>query len=390
MSEVSRSELAGIGAAAPNAQVIPFRYPVNNGYVITAIKDATTADYLKAIVDVIGKSKVKAFGRIGPNFAFWVNDEKSLPLLEVTESVSIKGQTAFLWPYVKPIRKVKLIGVPPFLPDEKLKEALSSYGTIKGEIKTEMLFGLPEEFGEIESFNRSLDIACERDVVLPEKLTILNGKNSFEIMVQVGRRKCFRCGLAGHVSSGCKADRKLKGNWPPLKIPEKPAKVVDYSSDASIVMVPAEYGYQTDGVTTTDIESDVPSENTETKSPSQKNRKKLRTATKRKQNEVVSTYSLRNKDPEKPQDWHINEWKHHTFSDPVLNKNELLELLNGILLNPNKSIANHQKLIEKYEVEPEKLGNQLHELKQILHGKNKTSRELVGKLAKLCNPNLLP
>ena len=217
----SSTGTATLGSVTTPASDNKPRLPISNGYVVTAIDKATSVDYLSAIVKVIGQSKVKSFGRMGRNFAFWVNDEDSVETMEVTTEITVKNQTAMIWPYINPIRRIKLMGVPPFIPNGLIEEELKQYGSIKGVIKIEDIYGLPEEFGKIESFNRTLSLSCDRKTVLPNNIKVKMNEREYEILLQVGRRKCFKCDSILHISANC-TGKQDKTN---VKDPKKEDKV---------------------------------------------------------------------------------------------------------------------------------------------------------------------
>ena len=403
MQEQSKGNVAGASAKTPACYNTGPRLPISNGYIVTAIYKATTVDYLRAIVDVIGQSKVKSFGKMGPNFAFWVDDEESVATMEITSEISIKNQTAMIWPYVNPIRRIKLMGVPPFLPNGLIEEKFKQYGTLNGDIKIETIFGLPEEFGTIESFSRTLHLSCDRKTVVPDKVKLpFNGKE-YEIMVQVGRRKCFKCGSILHISANCTGKKGKPNDKDHMKDQESKddkeekknntdPKTDSKADEESSIVSSSEYETET-GTDQSSHKKPVTMKASSYLAFRARKRKKMSSPPK-----VVDKaeatgdlksgrkpYPLR-KDPNENFDWHYNEWKTHPFHDQALPNEKLLQFLKETRLYVEKEITNHEDLAAKFEAEPKQLAGQLFELKQIIRASHKTTRGLLEKLALAYDP----
>ena len=95
------------------------------------------------------------------------------------------------------------MGVPPFIPNAMIQEALKQYGKLKAEIVVEVIYGLPKEFWKIENFNPTLKISCDSRTRLPDKIKVAMNEREYVIFLQVGRKKCFKCGLILHISANC-------------------------------------------------------------------------------------------------------------------------------------------------------------------------------------------
>ena len=86
------------------------------GFVIKGNESLQINDYLEAIAEIIGAENIKTFGRIRGNFGVWVNTPEAAEKLNVVDFLAVKNESVAMWSYVVPILKVKLFGVPPFLP----------------------------------------------------------------------------------------------------------------------------------------------------------------------------------------------------------------------------------------------------------------------------------
>ena len=73
---------------------------------------------MEAVAKIIEAENIVSFGRMRSNFGVWV---KTIDL------ITVKNESLSLWPFVKPIQKIKLF-VPPFVTNEEIETELEQYG----------------------------------------------------------------------------------------------------------------------------------------------------------------------------------------------------------------------------------------------------------------------
>ncbi|CAG7816973.1 unnamed protein product [Allacma fusca] len=176
----------------------------DHGFVIKNVAEATMIDYLDSIKEIVGAENIINIGKVASNYGVWVKNDEVSKKLKILEVVTVKEQSVSIWPYAQPIKKVKLIGVPPFLNNNLIIQELNQYGKVKSDIDTEPLYGALDEYTKhIGSFTRSLLMSFSKDIQLPESIIVRNDDTNHEIRTQVGWRKCFYCGSFTHVGANC-------------------------------------------------------------------------------------------------------------------------------------------------------------------------------------------
>jgi len=173
------------------------------GFLIKPVQGCENDDYLEAISDIVGEGNIRTFGRVRNNYGVWVKSDEAAEKLQCFDTITVKNQNVAIWPYVKPILKVKLFNVPPFIPNDLIETELKKYGALKGHITVEPLFGISEKFKGIESFTRSTLMSFADEAKLPDHITVKTDEFSHLITTQVGRQKCFICHDFKHKSADC-------------------------------------------------------------------------------------------------------------------------------------------------------------------------------------------
>ena len=195
-------------------------FPRETGFVLKNCVEKKAEDYLQAIAAIVGVEKIKSFGRCRENFCVWVSDNDAAEELRILESVQVDNESVAIWPYFSPILPVKLFNVPPFISNEEIKLELLKWGSVKGDISSEKLHGVSEQFQNIESFTRVTHMSFKDDVRLPSRIAIKTPETttSFSITTQVGRPKCFICADPKHKSKDC---LKRKKKLPAPNLPDE-------------------------------------------------------------------------------------------------------------------------------------------------------------------------
>ena len=145
------------------------------GFVIKSDEKCGIEDYLEAVAKIIEAENIISFGRIRSNFGVWVKTTEAAEKLQEIDLITVKNESLSLWPFVKPIQKVKLFNVPPFVTNEAIETELEQYGTLKSKIAVESLFGVSEKFKNIESFTRATTMSFESNKKLPSRIKVRGG-----------------------------------------------------------------------------------------------------------------------------------------------------------------------------------------------------------------------
>ena len=369
------------------------------GYVIQAISGATQVDYVTAIAAVVGPKKVKSIGVMNSNVTVWLADDASAGKLESTDVITVKGKSTQVWPFVRPLRNVKLFGVPPIVSNDKLKEELSQHGRVCSQIKTELVHGMPEEFGPIESLTRTLRMSFETGKLLPSKLALEEDGEKITIRTQVGKRKCFRCDKAGHVGRTCPQRNLQKATYADVA-GKKGEKENMELGDEDVFHSPAQNKGEggEDDLEDLDDESQTKNENPEeldyqsdasfvlelTPKETGETKGWLPSFSRQKRKTLSPKYSLRNKIHKGPYHWHFEEWKHITFmnGNAPIKKQKLLEFLQSVNLTPDKQVFELESLALNYTEDLAALQQLLEELHAAFHSKHKYAKSV---LSIICN-----
>ncbi|CAG7722080.1 unnamed protein product [Allacma fusca] len=349
----------------------------DHDFVIKNLVEATLTDYLESIKGIIGADSIVDIGRVTSNYGIWVKDIEAVKKLKALEFITIKNQNVSIGPYVDPLKKVKLIGVPPFVDNTVLKIELNKYGMVKTEIDTEPIYGVPENFKHVKSFNRILHMTFQKDVYLPETITVTHDNTKHAIKTQVGRRKCFFCGSLSHVGSNC-IMRKVASYANAVKSQDKtqefPTKVNDSTNTNAGT-------FQTSLTKCTELPQGYA---LTVVNPKKKTRIEAVSATEASQNKKrkkVHLHAIRNIKTRSLHDWRYDEWKNLKLNERKPCKNsKLKEYLQSLPADENKEPMYAITAANAMNKDITQLKTQLFELKQALSPKHvfeKTSLQII-------------
>ena len=377
------------------------------GYVIHAVSGASQLDYVQAITAIVGPKKVKSIGVMNSHVTVWLADDESAKKLESTDAITVKGKTTQLWPFIRPLRNVKLFGVPPIVSNDTLVEKLNIYGKVSSQIKTELVFGIPEEYGPIESLTRTLRMTFEDRQWLPDKLFIDEDDEKITIRTQVGKRKCFRCNKSGRVRTNCPQRKDTKATYADVagnqgdkgkkelgdeevfyspdpkkgdgKGEEEDYDDIEVDEDESKNADPDELDYQSDASFVLEL----------TANESGESKGWLASLGRQKRKHLNPKYSLRNKMLKGPYHWHYEEWKHISFMNgkAPITKPKLLDFLQHVNLTKDKQVIELETLALNYTEDLTGLHQLLVELEAVLSSRNKYAKSLLSIVANALKNN---
>lgn len=175
-----------------------------NGIVLKSIKGATLDDYLEEVTHFIDLDSIIDAGSMGPaKYAVFFNNEDALIKVIEQNAIVIKGQAIPVEPYIPNQKRIVLTGCPPFLPDEPIKQMLNASGlSVVGKIKKIKLQRVQDKFKHINSFNREVYVS-QKVPDIPSYITVRHLGSFFNIKLEHGPRKCFKCGGLNHLVSKC-------------------------------------------------------------------------------------------------------------------------------------------------------------------------------------------
>jgi zinc knuckle protein len=187
----------------------------SHGVLIRRAPGVTLGDLLESLSKVIEPSKILYADFVGAaNFGVWVDSDESVAQLVARDMHEVKGQLTKINLYAKPVRRVILRNVPPFLPDNTIINALSVYGEARGSIEHQSAFNVGDKFKHVKSFTRTINLAINNGVTVPPRVKVAHGDLEHVIYIQIGPKKCFKCGNKGHNSKDCPKKNENKENKP--------------------------------------------------------------------------------------------------------------------------------------------------------------------------------
>ncbi|CAG7732698.1 unnamed protein product [Allacma fusca] len=344
--------------------VSPQEVTKDHGFVIKNLVEATLIDYLNAIESVVGAENIVDIGRVTSNYGIWVKNDEAAQKLKLLEFLTIRNQSVSIWPYVEPLKKVKLMGVPPFLDNKLLKLELNKYGMVKSEIESEPIYGVPEKFKHIKSFTRTVYMTFQKDVLLPDSLLIQFEDKKHAIKTQVGRRKCFFCGSFSHIGSNCMMRKAIsyanatKTQDNAYDTQSDTHENVDFSSitqnlPQDTVMIPllSKKTFRAEAASTDDGN--------------------LTDASQTKRRKKAGPHVIRNIKTRSLYDWKYEEWKYLELNKGKPCKNsELKEFLQSIPTDRYREPMYVSTVAKSMNKDLTQLKTQLHELKQAFSPKH--------------------
>jgi hypothetical protein len=188
---------------------------IREAVLLTLIKGNDRIDrtgMVNALSQIISVSDIDSFGNLG-NFSEWyilfkTTDARELVLKN--NELKVNDQIFMISEPYKHIKIIRLLNVPPAVPDEDIKSIASKWG---GSVLNVDVEKLPQPFETIKTFVRRIRIrfTSSQD---EEKVPISIRYNGYTFSVHLeGRQKvCFRCKQAGHIKAECSALKCQKCN----------------------------------------------------------------------------------------------------------------------------------------------------------------------------------
>ncbi|OXA42067.1 hypothetical protein Fcan01_23265 [Folsomia candida] len=196
-------------ALGSQGQISQFSVNSAHGIVLRRIRDVSLLDVLKGLARFVDPKSITHADSLGPaNWAIWFIDQAAFDVIIKADTIKFGAASVKVYAYANPIRRVIVRGVPPFLPDEILINSFAKYGEIRGQVSHQSIFGAGEEFAHIISFTRILNLAIPKGIRVPDSINVKVSDKVYKLRVQIGAKKCFRCGKKNHVSANCTAQAK--------------------------------------------------------------------------------------------------------------------------------------------------------------------------------------
>jgi hypothetical protein len=188
---------------------------IREAVLLTLIKGNDRIDrtgMINALSQIISVSDIDSFGNLG-NFSEWyvlfkTKDARELVLKN--NELKVNDQIFMISEPYKHVKIIRLLNVPPAVPDEDIKSIASEWGGLVLNVDVEKL---PQPFETIKTFVRRIRIrfTTRQD---EEKVPISIRYNGYTFSVNLeGRQKvCFRCKQAGHIKAECTSLKCQKCN----------------------------------------------------------------------------------------------------------------------------------------------------------------------------------
>ncbi|OXA44155.1 hypothetical protein Fcan01_21117 [Folsomia candida] len=202
-------------AKAVGSHGVDFMANSAHGVVLRRIKEVTLVEVLKAFSKYVNPQLITHADNLGAaNWAVWLKDSESFDKVMRADSLSFGAASVKLYAYANPIRRVIIRGVPPFVNDAELIACFSKFGELRGHISHQGLMNAGEEFAHIKSFTRVLELAIPKGVRVPDVVKVKANGKEYNLRVQIGAKKYYKCARKGHVSANCTYKKPEKTGQP--------------------------------------------------------------------------------------------------------------------------------------------------------------------------------
>ncbi len=158
-------------------------------------------EVLLSIGEQVGNENISSASRMNKAVVVFLKEENLANRL-VSSGISVSGLFVAVSPLVNPTRKVIISNVPPFIPDDEIKRALSCFGKFASPLKTIPLGCKNTALKHVMSFRRQVAMFLNQPDLEVSFRVSYEGK-TYMVYASTGSLKCFDCGFVGHKRSAC-------------------------------------------------------------------------------------------------------------------------------------------------------------------------------------------
>lgn len=162
-------------------------------------------DYLMEIADFVSKESIKSFGKItGSYYGAFFEKENDMRVVLERKVLIINGIQVPVLPFQPTVKTIYIKGVPLVGDLTPLADYLCQFGGLRSGFTRHPIKDLPDGFAHVKSHTLSVKISVKDEKMIPNYAKIEFNSLTFNVKIEHGAKKCFKCGSRAHEIKMCR------------------------------------------------------------------------------------------------------------------------------------------------------------------------------------------